>query len=202
MPVRSSIVTIQVKDGVSHTVEVTTASLYETVAQGLAAIRRSDWVVGDRGGVEYRLGVSCGTDTTTIEGLEYARGGKGKAVAESSHKTEQDNQRVVEIIGTLNLRFKKLNLYYEAGWTDSFCHRRCMHEDSTLIEAAECGTPRGAGWYVLAVENGTARQLLGDEEDIVNKFRFQRSVACKADVPGQRAPAQARLLLRSILEAE
>jgi hypothetical protein len=97
-----------------------------------------------------------------------------KKMTEGSHKTEQHNQLklVVEIIGTLNLRFKKLNLYYEAGWTDSFCHRRCMHEHSTLIEAAECGMPHGAGWYVLAVENGTPRQLLGDEEDIVNKFRF------------------------------
>jgi hypothetical protein len=34
--------------------------------------------------------------------------------------------------------------------------------------------PHGAGWYVLAVENGTARQLQADEEDIVNKFRFRR----------------------------
>ena len=99
---------------------------------------------------------------------------EGKEMAESSHKTEQRNQMVVEIIGTLNLRFKKLNLYYEAGWTDSFCHRRCLHEHPTLIEAAECGMPHGAGWYVLAVENGTSRQLLGDEEDVVNKFRFRR----------------------------
>jgi len=41
-------------------------------------------------------------------------------MAEGSHKTEQDNQLVFEIVGTLNLRFKKLNLYYEAEWTDSF----------------------------------------------------------------------------------
>jgi hypothetical protein len=40
------------------------------------------------------------------------------------------------------------------------------------LEAAQCGTPHGAGWHVLAVENGTSRQLPGDEEDIVNKFRF------------------------------
>jgi hypothetical protein len=45
MPIRSCKVTIQVMDGVSHTVEVTAAWLYEAVAQGLAAIRRSDWVV-------------------------------------------------------------------------------------------------------------------------------------------------------------
>jgi hypothetical protein len=39
-------VTIQDLDGVSHTVEVTAANLYEAVAQGLAAIRGNDWVVG------------------------------------------------------------------------------------------------------------------------------------------------------------
>jgi hypothetical protein len=32
--------------GVSHTVEVTAASLYEAVAQGLAAIRGNEWVAG------------------------------------------------------------------------------------------------------------------------------------------------------------
>jgi hypothetical protein len=95
-------------------------------------------------------------------------------MTESSHKTEQRNQMVVEIIGTLNLRFKNLNLYYEAAWTDSFCHRRCLHEHATLLEAAECGMPHGAGWYVLAVEKGTPRQLRRDEEEVVNKFRFRR----------------------------
>jgi hypothetical protein len=33
-------------DGVSHTVEVTAATLYEAVAQGLTAIRGREWVVG------------------------------------------------------------------------------------------------------------------------------------------------------------
>src|SRR5258707_2750742 len=46
MPVRSCRVTIQDMDGVSHTVEVTAATLYEAVAQGLAAIRGNDWVSG------------------------------------------------------------------------------------------------------------------------------------------------------------
>jgi hypothetical protein len=44
MPVRSCRVTIQDLDGVSHTVEVTAATLYEAVAQGLAAIRGNEWV--------------------------------------------------------------------------------------------------------------------------------------------------------------
>ena len=46
MPVRSCRVTIQDLDGVSHTVEVTAATLYEAVALGLAAIRGDDWVAG------------------------------------------------------------------------------------------------------------------------------------------------------------
>jgi hypothetical protein len=46
MPVRSCRVTIEDVDSVSHTVEVTAATLYEAVALGLAAIRRHDWVAG------------------------------------------------------------------------------------------------------------------------------------------------------------
>jgi hypothetical protein len=33
-------------DGASHTVEVTAATLYASVAQGLAALRRNEWVSG------------------------------------------------------------------------------------------------------------------------------------------------------------
>lgn len=43
MPVRSCRVTIPDMDGVSHTVEVAAASLYEAVAEGLAALRGKEW---------------------------------------------------------------------------------------------------------------------------------------------------------------
>jgi hypothetical protein len=33
--------------------------------------------------------------------------------------------------------------------------------------------PQGAGWYVIAVENGTPRQLKAAEDAIVNEFRFK-----------------------------
>lgn len=46
MALRSCRVTIQDIDGVSHTVEVTAATLYEAVAQGLVAIRSNEWVAG------------------------------------------------------------------------------------------------------------------------------------------------------------
>jgi hypothetical protein len=46
MPARACRVTIQDINGVSHTVEVGAATLYEAVAQGLAAIRGNEWVAG------------------------------------------------------------------------------------------------------------------------------------------------------------
>ena len=51
MAVRSCRVTIQDLEGVAHSVEVTAETLYEAVAQGLAALRRSDWVAGFQQGV-------------------------------------------------------------------------------------------------------------------------------------------------------
>jgi hypothetical protein len=44
MPVRSCKVSVQDMEGVSHTVEVTAATLYEAVALGIAAIRGDEWV--------------------------------------------------------------------------------------------------------------------------------------------------------------
>jgi hypothetical protein len=41
-----------------------------------------------------------------------------------------------------------------------------------LIDAAKCGMPHGAGWYVFAVECGTPRELSDVEDEAVNKFRF------------------------------
>ena len=46
MSVRSCKVTIEDMNGVSHTVEVTAASLYEAVALAMAAIRTDEWVNG------------------------------------------------------------------------------------------------------------------------------------------------------------
>ena len=52
MPVRSCRVTIRDLDGTSHTAEVTASSLFEAVAQGLAALRKNEWVEG----IEERFG--------------------------------------------------------------------------------------------------------------------------------------------------
>jgi len=63
-------------------------------------------------------------------------------------------------------------IHYEAGWTDSWTHRRCMHEHKTLLEAAKCAMPTGAGWYVFAIEDDEPRELREAEEEIVNRLRF------------------------------
>ncbi len=36
--------------------------------------------------------------------------------------------------------------------------------------------PHGAGWYVVAVENGEPRKLTCEEDKIVEEFRFGREV--------------------------
>lgn len=77
-----------------------------------------------------------------------------------------------EIIAALRVRFWFLNQHYEAAWTDSWSHRRCLHAHGTLIEAAKCAMPHGAGWYVFAVENGNPRELSDAEDKVMNEFRF------------------------------
>jgi len=52
MAVRSCRVTVQDRSGNSHIAEVTANSLYEAVAQGLAAFRKDEWVDG----IEERFG--------------------------------------------------------------------------------------------------------------------------------------------------
>jgi hypothetical protein len=81
---------------------------------------------------------------------------------------------LAQILVALRLRYRFLNLHYEAAWTDSWSHRRCFHEHQTLLEAARCAMPHGAGWHVFAVEGGTPRELNDGEDAVVNKFRFGR----------------------------
>ena len=84
---------------------------------------------------------------------------------------------VVNIISRLRLRYKHLNLHYEAAWTESWSHRRCMHGHGDLIDAAKCAMPHGCGWYVIAVEREGPRQLTDAEEQTVNGFRFGQKVS-------------------------
>ena len=66
-----------------------------------------------------------------------------------------ENPLLVQIMIELRHRYANLNDHYEAAFTDSFCTRRCCHAHQTLIEAAECASLSGAGWYVIAVEWGS-----------------------------------------------
>jgi hypothetical protein len=80
---------------------------------------------------------------------------------------------ITQIMTGLRFRYPALNdIHYEAAWTESWSHRRCMHAHKTLLEAAECALPTGAGWYVLAVERGEPRELLPAEDSIVDRFRL------------------------------
>jgi hypothetical protein len=68
------------------------------------------------------------------------------------------------------------NTHYEAAWTERGVRQlvRCHHYHATLIEAAQCAMPNGAGWYVFAVEDDEPRELREAEEEIVNRYRFGR----------------------------
>jgi hypothetical protein len=59
---------------------------------------------------------------------------------------------LVQIMVELRHRYANLNSHYEAEFTDSFCTRGCGHAHQTLMDAEECATWNGTGWYVVAVD--------------------------------------------------
>ena len=65
--------------------------------------------------------------------------------------------------------------HYEAGWTDSWSHRRCLHKHRTLEAAAKCAAQYGAVGYVFAVEDGEGRELRATEENVVRAIRFGKA---------------------------
>jgi hypothetical protein len=65
--------------------------------------------------------------------------------------------------------------HYEAGWTDSWSHRRCLHKHRTLEAAAKCAAQYGAVGYVFAVEGGVGRELRATEENVVRAIRFGKA---------------------------
>jgi len=100
-------------------------------------------------------------------------GNCGSMKHQATGMTEQAPVALSEIIASLRARCWFLNLHYEAAWTESWSHRRCMHGHQTLIDAAKCAMPHGAGWYVFAVECSTPRELSDEEDEAVNNFRFR-----------------------------
>jgi len=70
-----------------------------------------------------------------------------------------DNDLVVEIVGTLNLRFKHLNpsVYYEVRFEESGLLLSCGHQHVTTEDAAKCRLISPAGSFVFAVKNGKSK---------------------------------------------
>jgi hypothetical protein len=94
------------------------------------------------------------------------------SISPAKRMSPDSTLRLAQIMVVLRLRYRFPNLHYEAAWTDSWSHRRCQHQHQTLIDAARCAMPRGAGWYVFAVDGDTPRELNETEDRIVDEFRF------------------------------
>jgi hypothetical protein len=56
-------------------------------------------------------------------------------------------------------------LYYSTVWTDSGRLSGCDHRHLTVIAAVVCGQGACAGAYVIAVQDGTVRELNNREEE-------------------------------------
>src|ERR1700737_3816772 len=97
MAVRSCRVTIQDMDGVSHTVEVTAATLYEAVAQGLAAIRGNEWVGGIAQGLNVvKVSVADGRVEHAVKLLDFT---KWLEKVGGSPRETSDRRRIRAILG-------------------------------------------------------------------------------------------------------
>ena len=97
MPVRSCRVTIRDMEGVAHTVEVTAATLYEAVAQGLAAIRSNDWVAGVAQGLNVvKVSVAAVRVEHEVRLMEFT---KWLEKDGGSPRETSDRQRVRAILG-------------------------------------------------------------------------------------------------------
>jgi hypothetical protein len=96
MAMRSCRVTIQDLDGVAHTVEVTASSLYEAVAQGLAAIRGHEWVAGVAEGRNVKVSVADVRVEHEVKLADFTRWleTRGRSPREVSQR-----QKIREILG-------------------------------------------------------------------------------------------------------
>ena len=84
-------------DGVAHTVEVTAATLYEAVAQGLAAIRGNEWVAGIAQGLNVvRVYVADVRVEHEVKLLDFT---KWLERSGGSPREVSDRQRIRSILG-------------------------------------------------------------------------------------------------------
>jgi hypothetical protein len=97
MPVRSCRVTIRDLEGVSHTVDVTAATLYEAVAMGLAALRGNQWVAGVADGLNVvRVSVA---DVRVEHEIKLQDFTKWLEKAGGSPREVSDRNRIRSILG-------------------------------------------------------------------------------------------------------
>src|ERR1700757_2772274 len=105
MAIRSCRVTIQDMQGITHHVEVTAATLYEAVAQGLAAIRGNEWVAGIAQGLNVVkvsvADVRVGDEVKLMEFTKWLERDGG------SPRETSDRQRIRSIIGMPTVQAKR-----------------------------------------------------------------------------------------------
>jgi hypothetical protein len=77
-----------------------------------------------------------------------------------------------QIMAGLRHRYASLNRHYEVWWSDSGWLSSCQHRHDGLRDAVTCGMAQRAGWYLVAVEFDTPRELTAEENKIVDTFRF------------------------------
>lgn len=96
MSARSCRVTIQDIEGIAHTAEVTAATLYEAVAQGLAALRGKEWVAGIPPSMNVRVSVA---DVRVEHEVKLADFTKWVERTNGSPREVTQRQRVRAILG-------------------------------------------------------------------------------------------------------
>jgi hypothetical protein len=114
MPVRPCRITIQDMDGVSHTVEVTAATLYEAVAQGLAAIRGNEWVAG----------IAQGSTSSRCRSRTFVSSTRSSWVILRKKASSESTAIFVAVHATANRSFDAVN-------------RRCNMPDSLLASKGD-----------------------------------------------------------------
>src|SRR5258708_28676594 len=97
MSLRNCRVTIQDVNGVSQTVEVTAATLYEAVAQGLAEIKGQEWVGEIADGLNVvRVSVVPVRVEHEVKMMDFTKWLERKG---GSPREVSDRQRIREILG-------------------------------------------------------------------------------------------------------
>ena len=105
MRVRSCRVTIRDMEGVTHNVEVTAATLYEAVAQGLAVIRGGEWVAGVAQGLNVvKVSVADVRVEHEVRLMEFT---KWLEKDGGSPRETSDRKRIRAILGMPTLQAKR-----------------------------------------------------------------------------------------------